>query len=525
LPYNASVERLARITAALLLAAYLVLLWPWTAGYASGADNSGYLNLARLFSSGKLRQELRPPAAGFATEGFDPWYFTPLGFFPHRSGTQLLPVYPPGLAALQALVGLFVPSLEVASRVVNLLAALLLLCAFYRLARAFGLPRPWALGSTALLACNPLALRFFTWNMSDGPAAALCTLAVLFATKSRKQRLAAVVAGAIFALAVAVRPTNLLLFPALLLALPWELGAWGFFALGAAPLAGALGVYNTVQYGAPWVSGYPPMAREFKLRYFPASLKHYALWFSRFFSPLFLPAWLASLSSACRREKNQLLLAVWAIPFLLFYGFYKYTDDAWWYLRFVLPALPAMLLAAALFAHRLVGRLFSRKPLAVWGASGLFLLALGFSLVWCARLGVKGLARGERVYPEAVALAQERLRPEDVLFASQCSGSVYFYSDRGLVRQDLLRERDLLRLLERIEQEGRQAFLLLLGGETLDFPRRYPFLVEKTAERGPVSLYRILVEKRQLIGQVKPQPVLSGKPSVLPATPREQGER
>ncbi len=495
------------------LAAYAVFLARWARGIAGGSDNSGYLNIARLWRAGTLREPLRPPAQGFATAGSNPWTFTPLGFRPHEGASELVPIYPPGLPALQVAVSFVAPTLEHASKWVNVACGVLFAVACYRLARRFGLPRPWAWATTALLAANPLSLYFFTWNMSDGPAATLCALAMVLALEARKASWWAFGAGFSFSLAVAVRPTDVLLFPALALALPATARTWLAFATGALPLSAALAWYDSFQFGAPWRTGYGSVASEFKVRYFLPTFGHYALWFSRMFSPMVVPAWILACLRAFRR-RDQLLLAAWALPFLLFYGFYKYTNDAWWYLRFILPALPAVVLSAAMSLRELLEQRVPKPQVRRIFAGAAVSTALAFALHWDRQLAPHRIAAGDESYKHGIALLEAVVSPGDVLMAMQCSGAVYFYTNHGIARYDLMGELDLQRFLEKAEKEGRRVYMLLWRSETFDFPKRYPFLVEKIAEKGQASLWQVFTEKRFLIGVEKPQPTFSGKTSV-----------
>ena len=50
------------------------------------------------------------------------------------------------------------------------------------------------------------------------------------------------------------------------------------------------------------------------------------------------------------------LLAAWGLVYPTFYLFYSLTHDEWWYLRFLLPAAPPLLVAAVLATRRLAAR-------------------------------------------------------------------------------------------------------------------------------------------------------------------------
>lgn len=481
-------RRLWRLGGVAALLAYGWLLARFASGIASGADNSGYLNAARLLRAGKLREPLRLPPS-LADSHLRPWLFTPLGFQPAANGRTLLPTYPPGLPLQQAAAATLVGSLEQGAVLVNLFSGIGFALLAYRLGRAWRLSRAAAAVPTLLLAANPLALRFFTWNMSDGPAAFWAVAAVYFAVKAGRRWPYAAAAGLAWALGIATRPTQLLLLPALLLALPPRGGVLAAFAMGAAPLASWLSWYNGQQFGAWYRSGYANLAREFKGRYLWPTVQHYAAWMARFYSPLALFPWLGHLRSALAGKRSQLLCLAWWLPFFAFYGFYKYTNDAWWYLRFVFPAMPGLVLGGVLAAqqHWQQARRSWVKP----GLAALAFLAAGCSLFWARRLNALQLARDEAVYPQGVAWAEEVAGREGVIFCAQLSGSVYFYSPLAVFRVDLARKEELEQVLTTLQQRGLQAYAMLFDFEARVYPRVFPGMFQKLGERGRLSLWRV----------------------------------
>ncbi|KDA54000.1 hypothetical protein EG19_02030 [Thermoanaerobaculum aquaticum] len=483
---------------------------------ASGADNSGYMNLARLFLAGKIRDELRVPE-GFSAGQLRPWLFTPLGFQPDAAGKSLVPVYPPGLPLQQAVWAWFLGSVEKGAAAVNVFCGVLFLWLCYRLARLLALSRTAAGIAALILAVNPVSLRFFTWNMSDGPAATWAVAAVYFALRAQKKPSFAALGGFFFALGVATRPTNALLLPAIVYALWRRPKAQKAFVLGAAPLLAAFFWYNHVQYGAFWRTGYGSMAREFKLRYFLPTVRHYGLWLARFFSPLVLLPFLSHLLALRRRETRHLLLALWWVPFFGFYAFYKYTNDTWWYLRFVLPAFPALVLAGVAAFPELSRYVKERLRLRrVFVLPTLFvLLALGANLFWLNKLRVLALTKDEAIYREGVQWVCRETPEKSLLFASQLSGAFYFYSSRAIVRHDLITSRELSEVFGQSDLLGLPAFMALLNDEAQTFVRRNPGLVEPSGNFGRVYLFRVRQGAAEAVGKTVSSPP-SRRPSVVP---------
>ncbi|BCW93447.1 MAG: hypothetical protein KatS3mg007_1341 [Thermoanaerobaculum sp.] len=495
---------------------YGALLANHAQGVASGADNSGYMNLARLFLAGKIRDELRVPE-GFSAGQLRPWLFTPLGFQPDAAGKSLVPVYPPGLPLQQAVWAWFLGSVEKGAAAVNVFCGVLFLWLCYRLARLLALSRTAAGIAALILAVNPVSLRFFTWNMSDGPAATWAVAAVYFALRAQKKPSFAALGGFFFALGVATRPTNALLLPAIVYALWRWPKAQKAFVLGAAPLLAAFFWYNHVQYGAFWRTGYGSMAREFKLRYFLPTVRHYGLWLARFFSPLVLLPFLSHLLAIRRRETRHLLLALWWVPFFGFYAFYKYTNDTWWYLRFVLPAFPALILAAVASFPELTR--FVRERLRLHRALVLptlfVLLALGANLFWLNKLRVLALTKDEAIYREGVQWVCREAPEKSLLFAGQLSGAFYFYSSRAIVRHDLITSRELSEVLGQSDLLGLPPFMALFNDEVQTFVRRNPGLVEPSGNFGRVYLFRVRQGAAEAVGKSVSSPP-PRRPSVVP---------
>lgn len=478
------------------------------------------MNAARLFLAGKLREDLRLPT-GFAHGQFRPWLFTPLGFSPTPDGRQLVPFYPPGLSALQAVLALPTGSVEDGARAANVLCGVLLVFLCYRLGRALGLSRTASWAATAMVAVNPVTLRFFTWNMSDGPATTWAVAAFFFAVRAGKKPAYALLAGFFFALGFATRPTNALLAPALAFAL------WGnprtllAFALGAAPILGPLLGYNHAQYGAFWRTGYGAVAREFKLRYALPTLGHYGVWFARFFSPLGLLPLLAHGRALCHRHRTHLLLALWWLPFFGFYAFYKYTNDAWWYLRFVLPAFPALVLGSVAAFPEIEEAVRNRWKSRWTRVLPAVFLAAAFaaSLFWLAKLRVLHLTRDEAIYREAVHWVCRQTPENSVVFASQLSGALYFYSSRAIVRPDLATPAELAQILRAAEAQGSPVFMALFDDEARVFTRRYPGLAEPRGNLGRVSLFSLATGPRRPADKAAPA-APPRRPSVIPDPPR-----
>lgn len=372
-----------RILAATALVAYVGLLCPHLDLYAGGADSSGYLNSAELLRHGHLTHAMRRPAdAG----GLEQTRLVPLGFTVQAGhADRLAPTYPPGLPLLFCLGLCVLPAGAAIAGVILLhFAAGVVLMAVFARQLSFRPPEAFALAG--LLALCPVYLFMGLQPMSDVPAL-VWVLAAAVAARSGRPLLC----GAAFAVAVLVRPSNLLALPALLLLRRWTARELALCVLAAAPFAAAEAAYNRFLYGHALKTGYGDTAALFSRSWLAPTFRHYLHWFPALFTPLIVLA-LAAPFLTRLAPRLRWTLVLWALPFLLFYAAYFCTHETWWYLRFLLPSLPAWAAAAAL---ALPARLSPRLR------AGLALFAAAWLLAEDDRLAVLDSAEGNRAYQES----------------------------------------------------------------------------------------------------------------------------
>jgi len=427
---------------------------------AGGPDSAGYLLNARLLSRGEVRGAIRalpePPP-----DSLPAYTYVPLGFNPAGDGRTMLPVYPMGLPLLIAgaagLVGW-----SWAPGVVLGLHALAGLGLVLALARAAGLEAPWSLGPVLLLAASPLYLFLSVQALSDVPALVWTTAAVLAAWQSRARPALALASGLALSLAVLVRPTNLLAFLPVGLALGLGARRWLALLLGGLPGAAFWALVNRAAYGHVLATGYGYMADHFGLAYLPVTLLHFLTWLPVLLTPLVL---LAAGLPWVRRCPPRLpaVLATWALAYLGIYAVYVHTHETWWYLRFVLPAFPPLAVAAVLVARELAARFARPRP-------GWWLAAAAAGIVACGGLGTRHLhanrgGRYERVYPALAAWLQQHLPANAVVAAMQASGALDYYGPFVVFRWDVLQPEDFRRLGAACDAAGRPVYAVLFEFE------------------------------------------------------------
>ena len=466
---------------------YVAYLAWYHCPYAGGSDSSGYLNSSRLLLGGKLSTPARVPD-GLTAEVLPRSYFTPLGFRLDATQQNLLPTYPIGLPLHFAAAGL-VFGLEPATMLVGLASALAFVLLLYLTGREFGVSPGWSLSVALLAAISPLVLQYALQPMSDLVATVWTLAIILCALRSSRHAGWAAGAGAALAMAVLVRPTNLLLVLPAVVALQPRVRTWLAFGLGGLPGALFLAGYNHALYGAALTSGYGDVSSLFALRHVLPSLHNYATWGLVVATPLVVAAAALPWLRIDRRKKFTLL--AWAGIILLFYAAYEPTQETWWYLRFILPALPALAIAAALGLQQinypawfLVSRVLPADASPAQVAGGpivrlpvvvlLFLAAAGWLLAWDRSLRVSQIELDDRTYPEVGRWVAGEMPARAIVAAYQVSGAVLYYSDRPFINPVNLTPEDHARFSAWLDREHRPFYAVLFPFEEANLLQRMP---------------------------------------------------
>jgi len=477
---------------ALVALGYAAFIYHYGSPYAAGADSSGYLNSARLLREGRLTEavrtipELDPP-------GWNYFYHQPLGYVV-RSGTPLMaPLYPVGLPLHYFAAALLV-GLEKAARVVNALNAFVGAWLLYALGRQLGLGRGWALAGAGLLWACPVWIFSALQPLSDGVATTWTLAAVFCALRSRKEPWWALAAGAAFALAVLVRPTSLLALLPVAVALGRPGRSWLIFAVGGLPGAAGLGWYNVQVYGGLLHSGYTQGGEDpwsaFGLHFVPGNLRHFATWIPRLLSwPVALLAMLGLPWLFRHRASTAWLLLLWFAAFTGFYAPYFCAGETWWYLRFLLPAFPAVILTALLTAHRLAEFLHGATRLAV--PLALLAVCLGLQVSRAGDLAVTNVRPNERNYCLAAGWLNTQAPPNAILLSMQLSGTIMFYNRQPLVRWDQINRTDFELLQRAAAREHRPLLAALFPFERARLQERLGGAWVAAGQAGDVIFWRL----------------------------------
>jgi hypothetical protein len=144
---------------------------------------------------------------------------------------------------------------------------------------------------------------------------------------------------------------------------------------------------------------------------------------------LLLP--LAAFARRDTRRPELVALTLMIASNLGLYLFYDVSHDVWWCLRFILPAVAALILAALLGTEAFARGPGARWPSAFRPAAALVLAAwaLTLSWYWIRHLHVLHVPGYERFYVEMGQVARERIPDNAVVVCSAYSGALYYHTE------------------------------------------------------------------------------------------------
>jgi hypothetical protein len=473
---------------------------------AGGADSYGYVSQAEHWTRGQMI--LPQPLVAEAPWPDPDWVASPLGYRPGpREGTIVAtyaPGYPLTMAPLIALGGR-----TAAFFVVPLLGALAVWATF-RIGATAGDPVAGLIGAS-LLACSPIFLFQLAQPMSDVPVTAWWTAAIVWASRTRRPVASSMAAGLATALAILTRPNlaPMAVFPAALTlraaaVAGGELRRLGFrrlvaFAVPAALGALAVGAIQAHLYGSPLRSGYGSITEIFSMTNVHANMQRYPRWLLETQTPLVLLGLFApiALRPSLRPYAPMASAIAWtiagaaAVMMALYLPYLPFRD--WTYLRFLLPALPLLLVGMAMALTALVRPL---PPLA--RASVLLLATLGLCW-WYTQVArdrhAMDIGRGEVRYARAGEYLRNAIEPSAVVLGVQHSGSVRFYSGRMTLRWDTIHVDWLDRALEWLKAQGHHPYLVIEDWEEQQFKKRFaglsPFAALDWPARARIGAVRV----------------------------------
>jgi hypothetical protein len=334
------------------------------------------------------------------------------------------------------------------------------------------------------LAFSPSFLNSALNPLSDVPVTA-CWLAALVAAL-RPSIGSAAVAGAAVSVAVLTRP-NLAPLGAVV-ALPFAIGwlrqpgakahalALAVFLIAAAAGPAIVAVLFNYWYGSPFTSGYGSTSVLFSWSYVVPNLARYPRWFADsqtvlmaagLVTPLLLHG-RAGIGRVPRPAAAAWLMLTFAALVWAAYLTYFYFD-AWWYLRFLLPSYPPLIVLAGAALVFVLRRTAAPRLL----GAALLALVVAHGLQFCWKESVFSIASGEARYQRVGDFVARSISDRALLLSMQHSGSLRYYSGLTTLRYDLMPADRLDEIVAHFETRGRVVYIVLDEWEKQPFRERF----------------------------------------------------
>jgi len=439
---------------------------------AGGADSYGYVSEAFLWARGNLvinepLTSIDPVVAEAAV---------PLGYRLAPDGA-MVPVYSPGLPLAMA-AAFKIGGTTAMYMVVPLLGGLAVWCTFLIGRRLSG--ERTGLMAAILLATSPIFLFQLFAPMSDVPVSAWWLAAVALATSAAPWR--AFLSGFAASLAVLTRPNLVPLAGVVgLIAAAGQVRPKTFlaFAAGIVPGCVAVAIINRVLYGSSIVSGYGSLETLFKWSHIPTNLHRYPAWLVEVQSPLIFLAVAAPLTllsngsrndEGLRSRETTILLLIYCVAVFLCYIAYL-PMDGWPFVRFLLPAIPVMLVLVGTTIVSIIGL----TPVSARGA--LFVaccgLIAGSYVSRAGELGAFTMRENERRFVAVGSYLGHELPERAAVLSVMHSGSLRLYGQRATLQWGRIPPTELDRVVTLLQADGFAPFVLVDGPEEEQFRRRF----------------------------------------------------
>ncbi len=475
-------DRLAAWGALLAVVATLVVGLKWQTWIASGADAYGYVSQAEDWMRGELR--VPQPLLKIAIWPRSEWTVTPLGYKPATVPGAIVPQYPPGLPLAMA------AAATIGGRSalfwVLPLAGLAVVWLTYLLGRWIDGALVGAIAAI-IVASSPIFVHQLVVPMSDVATSAwwLGAIALLAARMPT-------LAGACAAAALLTRPN---LTPmAAWLAIGIVIVERGrrtpaermLRSLVAYSIPVALGIafilwLNNYRFGSPLASGYGATQYLFAVSHVPENFVLYPRWllqtqtifpFVGLCAPAFL--WLATHSrwgAEYRPQPRPMTIAI-GTCLVVFGSYLPYLVFAdWTYLRFLLPALPILLILSVSVSVGVIRLLPVSVRVPVLGI--VIAVIVGYQFGPGGTWEVRNLRSIESRYESAGRAARMVIPGPAVFLSMQESGSLRYYSGSPTLRYDEIAPEWLDRTIGALQAAGIHPYIALESWEEEQFRSRF----------------------------------------------------
>jgi hypothetical protein len=473
-----SSDRLALYTTLLIAAVVVSISVRLNLFVAGGTDSSAYISAGDLWRRGELHRAV--PLQSWASWPHAIHSGSPVGYRPGLVPGTEVPVYPLGFPLLIAAATSVGGALS-AHLVAPVMAGVLVFCTFALARRVAG--NLAGLIAALLIASSPIVLLHTVDTMSDVPATACWAAAWLLATRGMVS--ASVTAGCLTSMAILIRPNlaplALVLACVVLAAAPRAVMARAISGFVFASAVGPLIVVwsQALLYGNPLAPGYVGWEAFYQLDHIRPNVRIYRqlLAMTHTLLPLAglatVPIVFLDKPRAFLPQARIIALSAAAIVLTTLALYLPYLPfDNWPFLRFLLPGLVALfVLFASLIAH---------VTSLVWGHArwaaclvpcvALIVAAQGTPFVryalqdWRAQTRVRLMGR----------YLNEALPSNAAVLSFVHSGAIAHYTDRAVVRLDLLEPATLDQVIDDLTRHHYRPVLVLDQALELDaFKQRF----------------------------------------------------
>ena len=239
------------------------------------------------------------------------------------------------------------------------------------------------------------------------------------------------------------------------------------FVAGLLPGVAVLAWIQRAMYGSPLATGYGSVDAMMAAGHVLPNMRRYAEWLIGAHTPFLLLALAAP--AVVRRPRQAWLCLAIAAATLVCYLPYRVFDD-WWYTRFLLPAIPLLIVLASATLVAFIRHLAPRRKRLVMAAC-VTLMAL-----WSTdrtRPHAFDLAEMEQHYYRAGTAVAEHIAETAAIFTVKDSGSVQYHTGRPTLSWDTLEPESLNQALAFVRARGYAAYLLLELDEEPAFRDRF----------------------------------------------------
>ncbi len=484
------------IVAVIGLLIYGGVLMKFAVYSVGGSDTYGYLRIAHSILNGDIVQRVKELDLLGLPDEFAR-IFIPLANDPGPRPGTAAPFYSVGLPLIMAL-GALIGGLDYGPFLVVPIAGTLCLLFIYLVGMELGLPRGFSFAGAVMLAASPTFIFMALQPMSDAAATLWALVTIWGSLRSRKRDGWALLAGGAFGLAFLTRPSSVLLLIPILFSLRLKPKTVLFFLLGGLPLAAIFFAYNIVSYGHPLQTGYWSTNHQDLMMTsgFADRFNHYRYWLTVTLSPLLPLGWLSVAADRRVDWRNRAMLISWFGAFFLFYSCYDIWGD-WWYTRFLLPGVPAIILGALLVARDVIGltgTFVSERNLARLKWIVLIILVavtLSHERRNIARFDVFSIGAGELTHPDSCRWADRMLPNHSFVVSMQMSGALKFYTERPILRWDIVEPMQWSVAQKHAAERGYRWYALLHPFEIEDAQKRLGGKWTKLGMYKQVSLWQI----------------------------------